>query len=670
MTLHLAINDELVLSQALVGATTFNGNLGSNDIRSPGSTKFGWTAADFNVATGDQESGWWTWDDSVPGASQLVYIAIVQSGYVTFPQPIYSTRIATEAGGFVILNTDGTYNYSAPSGYAGLDSFSYSFVNEQFEVSQGSVNITVAYTEGANLRPVALDDIYDLNPGEKFTSLVANGVLSNDVDGADGIITDDGLTIQGTTFITQNGGVVSLYATGQFSYTPKAGFVGVDSFNYTVRDGLGATDVAKVTLNVGEAYWTVDPPETTVEPPPVGPPPVGDEPLPPAPEPVIAEPPPPPVNVAPVLVNDEYTGSHSAVISGNVLGNDSDADGDAMVVRAGQFTTMKGGSVTISQYGDFIYTAPPKYVGDDEFEYRVDTGNGHWGVATVLLHVTNAGPTAVADGATVAFGGTTTGNLLSNDTDADKDSLTVTAGDFETLSGGTLSLAADGEFTYVSREGFIGADSVSYTVADGYGGFASSVLTINVLPPVGYKVGTSGSDVIVGTSGADYIRGLGGDDAVSAAGGNDKVYGGEGRDSLSGQAGNDWLYGEAGKDTLNGGDGADWLDGGANGDSLTGGAGADHFVLHASSYSDYDRITDFVSGVDTLVIDLSEFGLGGQNALPLVNAGSGPQAGPHLVYDMGNKSLSLNDGIDGTADILLTTFSRKVALFEDDISIV
>ncbi|HEX6371294.1 MAG TPA: Ig-like domain-containing protein [Longimicrobium sp.] len=57
--------------------------------------------------------------------------------------------------------------------------------------------------------------------------------------------------------------------------------------------------------------------------------------------------------------------------------------------------------------------------------------------------------------------------VLANDTDGENDSLQAVAGTFPTSGGGTVTLNADGSFTYLSAAGFTGEDSFTYTVTDG-----------------------------------------------------------------------------------------------------------------------------------------------------------------------------------------------------------
>ena len=57
--------------------------------------------------------------------------------------------------------------------------------------------------------------------------------------------------------------------------------------------------------------------------------------------------------------------------------------------------------------------------------------------------------------------------VLANDTDGENNPLSVVPGTFPTAAGGTVTLNADGSFSYLSAAGFTGQDSFTYTVTDG-----------------------------------------------------------------------------------------------------------------------------------------------------------------------------------------------------------
>jgi Bacterial Ig domain len=92
------------------------------------------------------------------------------------------------------------------------------------------------------------------------------------------------------------------------------------------------------------------------------------------------------------------------------------------------------------------------------------------GTATLVVEQPNQPPVAGAD-VFEAIGNVTVPvaapGVLANDTDPDADALSAVPGTIATASGGTVTLNADGSFTYLSAPGFTGTDSFEYTVTDG-----------------------------------------------------------------------------------------------------------------------------------------------------------------------------------------------------------
>jgi uncharacterized repeat protein (TIGR01451 family) len=91
----------------------------------------------------------------------------------------------------------------------------------------------------ANTPPVAVDD----SDTTQVDTPVTIPVLANDRD-PDG----DTLTIVRTTPPTH--GVVTINSNGTLTYTPQAGFVGSDTFTYTIRDAAGNLATATVTVTI------------------------------------------------------------------------------------------------------------------------------------------------------------------------------------------------------------------------------------------------------------------------------------------------------------------------------------------------------------------------------------------------------------------------------------
>jgi hypothetical protein len=224
---------------------------------------------------------------------------------------------------------------------------------------------------------------------------------------------------------------------------------------------------------------------------------------------------------------------------------------------------------------------------------------------------------AVDDSANTDENTAVSGNVLANDAGGTGPrTVSLDSGP----SSGSLSLNADGSFTYVPDANFSGSDSFTYIVTDSLG--ASDIATVTIaVAGLGIDIfGTNHGDWINGTAARENIHGLSGSDVILAGGGNDYVDGGNDEDAIFGQDGDDWLDGGDGIDLIFGGDGNDILSGGDDGSALVWGEAGDdtliwskHTVAHGGSGTDTLRVTsgdvDLTSGHAMLssfeVVDLA-----------------------------------------------------------------
>jgi len=94
---------------------------------------------------------------------------------------------------------------------------------------------------------------------------------------------------------------------------------------------------------------------------------------------------PTPINHGPKPVDDSYTVNEDTQLTGNVLTNDTDADGDTLTATVA--TGPSHGSLTLDANGSFTYVPTENYYGADGFTYTVSDGNGHTAVGTATITV-------------------------------------------------------------------------------------------------------------------------------------------------------------------------------------------------------------------------------------------------------------------------------------------
>lgn len=185
-----------------------------------------------------------------------------------------------------------------------------------------------------------------------------------------------------------------------------------------------------------------------------------------------------PPNMPPVAVDDFFSATEGAPVTGNLLANDVDAEGDAIELVS---STLPD----VSESGDFTYT--PAILGEgqvrvESFTYSI-TAAGQGASARILFEVQpavdNRPPIAVDDGFDVTAGTTVTGNLLANDFDLDDDPLTLVA---VTDPPAGFTWMTDGSFTYAIPENASIFIRFTYRVSDGVAE-SSGVVTFAVSPP-------------------------------------------------------------------------------------------------------------------------------------------------------------------------------------------
>ncbi|MEZ4404147.1 MAG: tandem-95 repeat protein [Kofleriaceae bacterium] len=337
------------------------------------------------------------------------------------------TAVSGAAGGAVAL-AGATITFTPSANFNGAAGFSYT-VSDGTSAVAGTVAVTVT---PVNDPPVAVADSATTDEDLALT-LPAATLLANDSD-----VDGDSLSITGVTAGT--GGTVALAGT-DVVFTPAANFNGPAAFTYTLSDGT-TTAAGAVAVQVTA------------------------------------------VNDPPLAGADAATTAEDVALTvpvATLLGNDSDADGDALSITG--VTAGAGGTVALAGT-DVVFTPTANFNGAAGFTYTVSDGTvASTGAVAVAVTPVNDAPVAVADAAggypnqPLVLAATT---LTANDLDVDGDVLTVTA--VANPTNGTVALTG-GVVTFTPTADFEGAAGFDYTISDG-ALTATAAVSLTIAPPV------------------------------------------------------------------------------------------------------------------------------------------------------------------------------------------
>ncbi|HEX3148672.1 MAG TPA: Ig-like domain-containing protein [Gemmataceae bacterium] len=381
--------------------------------------------------------------------------------------------IAEDSVGNIYL----AYNYgsSGSSGYV-----------DRYKSAGSTISATAGMSVLDNEPFAAAADSYSATEETPLAVTAALGVRANDTVTAP-------INVPAEVVASPAHGTLNFSSDGSFTYTPSANFFGTDVFTYRLRDGIGVTNSATVTINVAN------------------------------------------VNDAPVAQNDSYTTAEdttltvSAVagttslsmvsdagdyIGGGLTYNLSPATGNFSASGSSTYLTINYQNPNnMSDYWtlqfrspfDNVPLTPGTYLNAERAAFRTVgkpgldvTGRGRGsntltGQFTILQIETgtNGAITKFAadfeqhsEGATPALRGSIRFNytpgagpgLLANDSDPDRDPLTVVL--ISGPSHGQLGLNPNGTFSYSPDLNYNGSDSFTYKASDGT--LTSNTATVNI----------------------------------------------------------------------------------------------------------------------------------------------------------------------------------------------
>ncbi len=307
--------------------------------------------------------------------------------------------------GTLTFNADGTFTYI----HDGSENFTDSFT---FKVNDGTVDSNVATIDilinPVNEGPTAADSAFTvLEGGTHIGSLIGF-----DVDGPILLfaLVDD---------VTE--GTLVFNADGTYTYTHDGGPATSDSFTFTVTDGEFTSGLYTVAITITQ------------------------------------------LNAAPISTPDAITVDEGGFVEDRV--NGSDPDGDPIIyILVGDVTN---GTLILNANGTYRYDHDGSETTADSFSYRVSDGRrlSAISVVTITINPVNEAPVAVDGELDTDFEEPVNGSLVSLISDVDSTSFAYIL--VTDVQHGTLTLNADGTFTYTPDAGFEGEDSFTFKANDG-----------------------------------------------------------------------------------------------------------------------------------------------------------------------------------------------------------
>ena len=386
--------------------------------------------------------------------------------------------------------TDDVVLYSAPTGFSGEDSFTYTLTDSSGNAVTATVRVTVgpksppsgAVDDQVTLEENSLDNVIDVMANDVETIYGSHGDINvKELQPLD----TNSTTEAGTISILNNG--TSTTTDDKILYTPPSNFTGEDTFQYqikvysTTQGGSNAPDkffTATVTVIVGDSG--------------------------------------PPVNGTPTAVNDaaevDYESSDNEidVLDNDDFGSDGLIDGGLTMTNGTlNSASANGGLISVNNKNTsdtsddvFIYNAPSGFSGVDTFNYTITDASGDASTGTVTVTVNPSSPLEGAVDDVVSVDENSTDNIidvLANDNFAtvgvgtmlinspDHLTGTTTQGGLLTLDdGGTPGInQSDDRILYTPPANFTGVDTFDYTLTVGSNQYQGTVtVTVgNVDPP-------------------------------------------------------------------------------------------------------------------------------------------------------------------------------------------
>ncbi|RTZ67748.1 MAG: hypothetical protein DSZ29_00195, partial [Aquificaceae bacterium] len=336
----------------------------------------------------------------------------------------YRLRSAPSYGEVLFSSSAGTGNSPVANlryKHDGLEERSDAFVFEVMDAKGNTATLRVnVIIRPVNDPPNAKDDYFQITAGDTLKGNVLLNDSDSEGDKLTAILIGEGLDLK---------------ENGDFSYVLNEDIQEniQKVFHYKVSDGHGGVSEATITIAV--------------------------TPIP---------------NNAPVAANDSFYTLENIPVILNVLENDTDPDGDALLISG--FDQPAHGELVITDYS-LKYTPDTGFSGSDSFSYTISDSRSGQASATVQIAVINTKPIAHSQSLTTEQNTALDFQLTGEDADGDELTFEVPA---ITEAGGVLTHNAGSVHYTPPNNNFSGIDRFSFRVNDGEESSLSATVTISV----------------------------------------------------------------------------------------------------------------------------------------------------------------------------------------------
>ncbi len=409
------------------------------------------------------------------------------------------SALSNPSAGTLVNNNDGTVTFTPTTGFTGTVTFTYTVTdNGVTPLTSAAATVSITVSSPVNTAPSINSDEITLNMDETNYA----SVVDNDSDPENNTLTNPTVTVQPLH------GTATVLANGLIKYIPNPGYYGADTLTYQICDIINnpaTCSTSQDKCDTARLYYTILAPNTVV------------------------------------AISDENSTWVNTPVSGSVLDNDVDPEGDTPIqfngfiiggvsytsgtvtvsgVDASGNPVANAGTLLINADGTYTFTPANNFTGIINVPYAIQDGNPNTAYDTAILHIAvvplpfnNNSVIANNDEYKTFINVNVNGNVItSNDYDPQGDAFTVTSFTFDsdgngtqdgtgtmgtaitiggvTTSGlpvsnaGTITLNADGSFTFNPQDDFTGSVDIVYTITDANGATSTAILHIDIVPDV------------------------------------------------------------------------------------------------------------------------------------------------------------------------------------------